>query len=216
MSRGFPLLILLFPLFFFANNKVEPTYDIIRENYQDLLKNNERALPYVKLYIKKAKKEKDFEHLTQGYRDAVFFSKNEYTKLSYSDSMIYAALKSRDNDLISLAYLGKGIIYYFNFKKFEPALDEYIKAYEYSKNTKDDYLKYKVIYHMAVVKSYLGYYTEASIQFNQCMTFFESQTKKNLHYNEIFNNYRGYFKQYSKDVGIIIFGSCKLIVKFIS
>jgi AraC-like DNA-binding protein len=110
----------------------------------------------------------------------------------YADSTILAALKSEDKDLISSAFLGKGIIYYFNFKKFEPALDEYLKAYQYSKNTKDDYLRHKVKYHMGVVKSYLGYYHEALKLFNECNRFFETKLQEELHPNEVYNNTRGY------------------------
>lgn len=193
MPKGFSLIFLLLPLFLFAFEKEGQSYETIRKAYENLLKNDGQALPHVNKYIKKAKVEKDFEHLTQGYRDAVFFIKDEHKKLIYSDSMIYASVKSKDNDLIGLSYLGKGIIYYFNFKKFDKALDEYLKAYEYLKNTDDDYLKYKVIYHMGVVKSYLGYYTESKDHFDECLKFFSNQSTKRLHPNEVFNNRRGYF-----------------------
>ncbi|QBO59339.1 helix-turn-helix domain-containing protein [Chryseobacterium salivictor] len=168
-------------------------YIEIRKNYEDLQKNDPAAIPYVNAYIKKAKKESNFPKLVQGYRDAVLFNPSEYKKLIYSDSMIVAALQSRDNDLISIAYLGKGIVYYSNFKKFKPALDEYVKAFQYSKNTKDEYLKYKVIYHLGVVKSYLGYYEDAIVHFKNCTEFFEKKTKDKLHPNEIYNNRKGYF-----------------------
>ncbi|OCA69107.1 hypothetical protein BBI01_18025 [Chryseobacterium artocarpi] len=193
MPKGFSVIFLFFSLFLSALEKERQDYGTIRKTYENLLKNDERAMPFVNKYIRKAKKEKDFEHLTQGYRDAVFFIKNEEKKLIYSDSMIYAALKSRDNDLIGLAYLGKGIIYYFNYKKFDDALNEYLKAYEHLKNTDDEYLKYKVIYHMGVVKSYLGYFSESKDHFEECLKFFSNKSGKKLHPNEVFNNKRGYF-----------------------
>lgn len=192
MNKGFLVIFLLFSVHLLSQ-KTKMSLEEIRSRYENWRKNDERALPFVKEYIKKAKADSDEEALVQGYRDRVFFSPKEYDKLIYSDSMIYAAFRSRNNDLISLAYLGKGIIYYFNFKKFQPALDEYLKAFEYSKNTNDEYLRHKVIYHMAVVKSYLGYYKEAAEQFQECLTFFEEQSKKQLHPNELFNNSRGYF-----------------------
>lgn len=169
-----------------------PSYMEIRKDYEDMKKNDVRAIPYVNAYIKKARKELNFPKLVQGYRDAVLFNPSEYKKLIYSDSMIYAALKSKDNDLISISYLGKGIVYYSNFKKFKPALDEYVKAYQYSKNTKDEYLQHKVIYHLGMVKSYLGYYEDAIEHFKDCIEFFENKTKDKLHPNEIYNNRRGY------------------------
>ncbi|WP_223609527.1 AraC family transcriptional regulator [Chryseobacterium sp. OSA05B] len=168
-------------------------YLSIRRKYENLEKNNTDALPSVRLFIKKAKKEKDYSRLVQGYKDAVLFSSSGHDKMRYADSTILAALKSEDNDLISTAYLGKGIIHYFNFKKFEPALDEYLKAYQYAKNTKDDYLRYKVKYHLGVVKSYLGYYQDALELFGECSVFFENKCKQNLHPNELYNNTRGYY-----------------------
>jgi hypothetical protein len=46
----------------------------------------------------------------------VFYSASSVDKLKYADSTVYAALLSKNNDIISDAYLGKGIIYYFNYK----------------------------------------------------------------------------------------------------
>ncbi len=165
----------------------------IRRRYENLQKNNSSALPSVRRYIEKAKKEKNYSRLVQGYKDAVLFSPLEKNKMLYADSTILASLKSENNDLISTAYLGKGIIYYFNFKKFELALDEYLKAYHYAKNTRDDYLKHKVKYHLGVVKSYLGYYHEALELFTDCHLFFEKKSRERLHPNELYNNTRGYY-----------------------
>lgn len=113
-------------------------------------------------------------------------------KLKYADSTIVAAKISNDNDLITKAYLGKGIIYYFNLKKYKHALDEYIKAYQYSINSNDSYLQHKVIYHMGVVKSYLGYYQEANSHFKKCIIYFEQSTKNNMDVNDVINNKKGY------------------------
>lgn len=169
-----------------------PTYVEIRRHYENLQKNDVRALPNVNRYIAKAKKESNYTQLVQGYRDAVLFNASEYKKLSYSDSMIGAALQSRNKDLVSVSYLGKGIIYYYNFKKFKPALDEYVKAYQYSKSSNDEYLKHKVIYHLGMVKNYLGYYEDAIVHFKECSKFFDKKSKEKLHPNEIYNNRKGY------------------------
>lgn len=170
-----------------------PTFGEIRKKYEDLQKNDVRALPFVNKFIEKAKKESNFPQLVQGYRDAVLFNPLGFKKLMYSDSMVYAALLTRDNDLISIAYLGKGIVYYSNFKKYKPALDEYVKAFHYSKTTKDGYLKHKVLYHLGVVKNYLGYYDDAISHFKECVNFFEKKSESKLHPNEIYNYRKGYF-----------------------
>lgn len=191
--KNVPLIFLIvFPfIYLLASDPLD--YVAIRKHYEDLQKNDVRAIPYINEYIKKAKQESNFPKLVQGYRDAVLFNPSEHQKMVYADSTIYAALRSKDNDLISIAYLGKGIIYYFNFKKFKPALDEYVKAFQYSKNTKDEYLRHKVIYHLGVVKSYLGYYEEAIEHFKDCIEFFEQKTKDDLHPNLLYNNRKGYF-----------------------
>ncbi|MCL1670847.1 helix-turn-helix domain-containing protein [Elizabethkingia ursingii] len=77
-------------------------------------------------------------------------------------------------------------------KKYSQALDEYLKAYEYSKKGNDDYQKNKVIYHLGIVKSYLGYYNDALELFNECIGYFEPKTTGNYQPNELYNNSKGY------------------------
>lgn len=172
----------------------------IRKNYEDMPENDKRALPYVDIYLKKAKKEIDYEEILQGYRDAVFFSEDKTTKLKYADSCVHYILKSKNKKLISEAYLGKGIVYYFFYKQYQPALNEYLKAYEYSKNIDDDFLRYRIIYHLGVVKSYLGYYDDALKLFKECSIHFEPLTRANIHPNLIFNNKKGYLNSLHQQI----------------
>jgi AraC-like DNA-binding protein len=140
-----------------------------------------------------AKKEKDYPHLVEGYNDAIFYSSSADAKLKYADSTIFAAKLSDNKDLISDAYLRKGVVYYFNYKKYQPALQEYLKAYEYSKNSQDDFLKNAILYHMGVVKSYLGYNQEALIHFKKTQSHFQLKSTEKVHPNIVFNNKRGYY-----------------------
>ena len=189
------LLLLLISFFslLYSQKEIYSEYYKIKEKYVNREENDLQALPFLNQYIAKAKKEKNYTQLTQGYKDAVFYTSSKDQKLRYADSTVKAALLTKDRDLISDAYLGKGIIYYFNYKKYKLALDEYLKAYQYSENTQDDYLKYRVIYHLGVVKSYLGYYEEALQHFQEALAYFESQIKKSNHPNVIFNNKKGYY-----------------------
>ncbi|MDY0930477.1 helix-turn-helix domain-containing protein [Chryseobacterium sp. CFBP8996] len=165
-------------------------YSKLREKYWAYEENNPKALVYVNQYIKKAKAEKNYSELFQAYKDAIFYSENN--KIIYADSALVAAKKSEKNDLIGDAFLSKGNIYYFNQRKFQFALEEYLKAYEYLKESKNDYLKYRNIYHIGVVKSYLGYYDEALEIFEQCINFFETKIDGNINDNQVFNNTKGY------------------------
>lgn len=175
-----------------SQNIVTLSYADIRKKYENLEKEDQNALPYVSAFIEKAKKEDNLEKLCLGYKDAVYFSKNSNVKLSYADSTIAVAFKSKKDELISDAYLGKGIIYYFNFRKFQLASEEYVKAHQYAKKTDDEYLQTKIIYHLGVVKSYLGYYNKALQLFNQSIAFNESKSKDEVNANLRFNYFRGY------------------------
>lgn len=178
----------------FNSQKIGPNdYYIIRKNYENYSENDVRAFKYINDYIRLAKKENNAEYLVQGYKDAMFYSLSGKQKLIYADSTIIASLLTKNNDIISDAYLGKGIIYYFNYKKYKPALEEYLKAYNYSKDSEDEYLKNEILYHLGVVKSYLGYYDAALIHFQKANSFFLKKSQEKAHPNIIFNNKKGYY-----------------------
>ncbi|ATN04918.1 AraC family transcriptional regulator [Chryseobacterium indologenes] len=171
----------------------EDYYESLRTKYEDLKENDVRALPFIKKLLSKAKKEKYYRMLVTGYIDALYSSPDVTEKLKYADSTIWAAHLSKTPGLISNAYLSKGSVYYFNLKKYQLALDEYLKAYEYSQKI-DDYERNKIIYFIGVVKSYVGYYNEALLHFKTTSSFFESELKKpDLYPNIIFNHKRGYY-----------------------
>ncbi len=200
-----------------SSNKT--TYLELRKRYENKPENDKSAVPLVNDYLKKAKKEENYEKIFQGYQDAAFYSGDKTMKLKYADSCVQYVLKSKNNELIGSAYLEKGVIYYFFYKQYQPALNEYLKAYEYSKNIKDDFLRYRIMYHLGVVKSYLGYYSDALKLFKECSAHFEPLTRANIHPNLIYNNKKGYFnslhqqiicygklKQYSKSDSLIKVG----------
>jgi tetratricopeptide (TPR) repeat protein len=182
----------LFLIFSIGKVKGQSIYVELRNVYDNFSKNDETALPYVKRYIQKAKLEKDFAELKQGYEDYSYYSSNKSLKIKYADSAIIAAKQTKDQELISSAYLYKGSFYYFYHKNYPTALKEYLKAYQYSKNGNDEYLKNKIIYQIGLVKSYLGYYDEALIHFNKCIAYFEPKTIKKNYPTQIYNDSKGY------------------------
>jgi AraC-like DNA-binding protein len=202
--KHFRYLIVLIFFFHFINGQKTSlslkSYTQLRSKYESLSENNTDALPFVNDYLKKAKQEKNYKKIFQGYQDAAFFSNNKLEKLQYADSCVISVLPSADHELISSAYLEKGVIFYFFYKQYKPALNEYLKAYEYSKDIKNDFLKYRIIYHLGVVKSYLGYYEDALKLFNQCIIHFQRFTDGNIHPNLIFNNRKGYFNSVHQQI----------------
>ncbi len=174
-----------------AQNPVDDYYTI-RKEYAHFPENEAKALPTIALSIRLAKTRQNFKHLFYAYEDAALYSPDPADKLKYADSCISTAQKTNDPVLISTGYLGKGIVYYFNFRKFDKALDQYLLAAKSAEKTNDDYLKYKIKYNIGVVKSYLGYYPEALLYFRECLHFFDSNLKSNLLPAVRFNNTRGY------------------------
>ncbi|MBD8080841.1 helix-turn-helix domain-containing protein [Chryseobacterium caseinilyticum] len=180
----------LFIFFLFTLFHSQAYYAEIRNKYWEFEENDEKAFTYVNIYIKSAKKEKNYKELFQAYNDAIRYSPNR--KLQYADSSVTAAHLSKDPDIIGNAYLAKGSVYYFTHRKFKPALHEYLKAYKYLENSDDQFLKERNLYYIGTVKSYLGYYSEAAEIFRKSIAFFKPNTKGNIHPNLIFNNRKGY------------------------
>lgn len=192
-TEKFPIinkLLILICCLFFSIVFSQDIYSGYHSKYSKYEENDQRAFVYLNQYISHAKSERNYSELFQAYKDAIRYSENQ--KIQYSDSAIIAARKSENNDLIGNAYLSKGVVYYFNFRKFQLALNEYLIAYEFIKDSKNDFLKYQNLYHIGVVKSYLGYYKEALAIFKECITFFEPKTKGDIQDNMIYNNTKGY------------------------
>jgi YesN/AraC family two-component response regulator len=177
----------------FAQKGGYSDYYLIKKEYENRANNDSSALPLIRKYIAKAKRENKYPRLVEGYLDAIQYSPRSNDKLKYADSAIWAANLTKNDSISSRAYLHKGIVYYFNFKKYKLALGEYMIAYEYSKKTNDLYHKNRLAYLIGVVKSYIGHYDEALELFKQTKVFFETESGKNINRNLIYGNIRGYY-----------------------
>jgi AraC-like DNA-binding protein len=98
-------------------------------------------------------------------------------RLAYADSMVYAAKKTRDNDILGAAYLTRGIAFYGEKQQMK-ALDNYLIANQYISQTNDDYLIHKVKYNIAHIKYYLGFYDEAIALFKDCIAYFRNDNDR--------------------------------------
>lgn len=130
-----------------------------------------RAAIYLYTYIKKAKKERNWQELKNGYQNVMHLSPSSM-RIIYADSMVYAAKRSKDNATIGSAFLTKGIVLFSN-KKYKEALDEYLIANEYIAKTNDQYLIYKVKYNIAQLKNHMGFYDEAISLLRQCVNYYK-------------------------------------------
>lgn len=142
----------------------------IRRAYEKKAIDDQSAMAEVKRFISKAKSESNYPKLIQGYRDGRQFDRDN--KLKYADSALNTSLKHGTADDISRDYLSKGIIYYYYYKNYSKALGDYLEAYQYSRYSKDQYQNHKVLYHIGIVKSHLGMYSEALDNFKECLNFY--------------------------------------------
>lgn len=147
-------------------------YDFLDDRIYQLRRDSIKASVYLYSYLHKSKQENNFKELVNAYQNLLHQSPPTL-RFVYADSMLYAATKSHDNSLIGSAYLSKGVLYYAD-KNYHYALKHYIKANIYISQTKDQYLTYKVKYHIANVKYYLGFYDEAISLFKECVVYFKN------------------------------------------
>lgn len=107
MKKNYFLIVFLFYGIFSSQQKKFSDYYNLKKNYENYPENDTRAFQYLNQYIFLAKEKKNYSQLVQAYEDAVFYSNSANEKLKYADSTITAALMSKNNDLISDAYLEK-------------------------------------------------------------------------------------------------------------
>lgn len=147
-------------------------YDYLFDRIESSNRNRVKQRIYLDAFLKKAKAEKNWEEMVNGYKNYLYYSSIDL-KLIYADSMVYTAKLSKDNALIGSSYLSKGIVYYGQ-KMHNEALDDYLTANEYIVKTNNNYLKNKVKYNIAHIKYYLGFFDEALDLFQECLAYFKS------------------------------------------
>lgn len=187
------IIIILFSDMFKGQEK-SVSYDSLYKLFNSYNENDHRAMVFVNMYIKKASRENNLKKLVSGYEEAIYYSPTPEQKLLYADSAVIVAIKLKHKDLIARSYLGKGIVYYYNTRNYKKALEEYLKAFKSVNGSRDDYLKNKVVYHLAIVKSYLGDYSEAAGYFVLTADYFEkNMIRKDIHPNTRLNQEAGYY-----------------------
>lgn len=200
------------------------TYSHLNDKFDVYPENDERALVFVNMYIAKAKKEQKLSKLIAGYEEAEYYSSSTDKKIKYADSAVIIALKLKEEDLIATAYLKRGIIYYYNRRDYRRALKEYLLAFKNARSTTDHYLFNKILYHLGMVKSYLGFYREAALHFKETADYYEGHISRSDHPNVRTNNEHGYInsiyrlsicyrkmEQYKKEDSLIDIGKDRVI-----
>nr|WP_315212223.1 AraC family transcriptional regulator [uncultured Flavobacterium sp.] len=151
-------------------------YEYFSHNIRYEEKDSIKERLYAQSWLAKAKREKNFGQMTQSYKALIYTSDNKL-QLIYADSMLTAAKRTTDIELIGSGYMTKGIVQ-FDRKEHMNALDSYLIADEYISKTKNYYLIYKVKYVIAQIKYYLGFYDEATALFQECVNYFKEKNDR--------------------------------------
>ena len=138
--------------FYLTDTLSQKSFKYLDDRIFALKKDSSKAAVYLKTYLQKAKKEQNWEEVMYGFKNILHFSPYKF-KLVYADSMVYAAKKTSQEELIGSAYLSKGIVYYGE-KKYQLAFDNYIIANDFISRTRADYLSFKVKYTSSIVRIY--------------------------------------------------------------
>lgn len=164
-----------------ANNSIIPdslenkSYEYFKIRYQDT-KHDTIAFIYANTWLAKSKKEVNYKEMGMAYQ-AVMYKRDKKLHPAYTDSILNAALFTKDDAQIGAAFITKGAVYY-SVKKYKLALDSYIKADEYIASVKNPYLTYKLKYTIAQTKLFLGFYDEALALFTECLDFFKEENDR--------------------------------------
>lgn len=131
-------------------------------NYIKQAKNDTKVtLPLAQVYLKNAKYRKDTIQIALGYKYMAKAYKPNYNKcIIYIDSAISITINLQHKIYPALFFTNKGVRH-SQQGKYKNALDNYIKAIEFSKKYWNENLFYANTHNVAFLKSELGLHKEA-------------------------------------------------------
>ncbi|MEB8346896.1 AraC family transcriptional regulator [Flavobacteriaceae bacterium KMM 6898] len=136
-----------------------------------------KKLDYAKGYLSKAIANNDSINVLVGYEIIAAVSEGSEA-IIYLDSIINMTLNKPDNFYPGNAYLNKARNFYTR-RKFKPALDNYLEAYNFAKKYPNDQILFESRYGLGILKSRIGAYEETiSIQ-KENLIFFDEKTDLN-------------------------------------
>lgn len=141
----------------------------------------------IDFYIKKSKKDRNYEAQIYAYRYSTTYSKYP-RNIAFADSALEVAKKSGKDDLLSSAYINRGKTW-MDEKRYQKSLDDMLQAIKYSNKIGDNYTTYKTRYFIAQNKIYLGLYDEAIEELKPCIIFF----KNNINNNSLGKDYEMFY-----------------------
>ncbi len=149
-------------------------YETLSNKFYDVLKKkNDLAELYAKLYLLKAKSEKNLKEIAVGYSSVgyAYNVKEEYNKgLIYLDSAIFISKKIKHKRFPSIFFISMGQVYE-DIGDFKSALDYHIEAIKWCKKSENKHLEFIAKQNIGLLKRKLGKYEEAKRLFKECMAY---------------------------------------------
>ncbi|GAA0713676.1 hypothetical protein GCM10009430_05750 [Aquimarina litoralis] len=129
---------------------------------------------FARAYLKKAKIDDIDYKLAYGYCAMASFDSNSFEhKIQYLDSAINITQSTENKYFPTLAYIIKGVAYEGK-GKFNIALDNYIRALNWSKKKEDIHYEWIAKHNIGLLKIKIGNYDEAKSIFKEYLKFEES------------------------------------------
>lgn len=160
----------------YAYNNLAETYPFLESKINNLKEKPSEQIVFIRKMIEKAKKDNNIQMLHRAYSLGSTYTRNS-EQLKYGDSLLITAFKQNDSDIIGDCFLAKGTIY-MNEERYQDALQNYVKGYEYIKKKNNPYLVHNAEFLIAQTKIYLGQYQEARDILTDVLSFYRNHHKK--------------------------------------
>lgn len=145
-------------------------------NQFDTASGREQKLRYARLWRDQARLDSNRLQEVAALREIMYNDRREFLT-QYSDTLLFAALQTKNKAIIGQAYLTKGIAHYSR-NQHNDALNAYLKADEYLSDSGARYDIYKLKYGIGNTKYYLGYYHEAIALYKQCLEHYRDKDER--------------------------------------
>ena len=136
------------------------SYEEVLEKFWDSYEDDVKSIPYLKTCLAKAVQANDSLKMAEIYARFYFYEKNDSLKLEFLNKSILLSRNLGHTLYPTFPYSSKGN-FYFEKWDYENALDNYLKALDYSKKNKNESFQYMVEYNIGLIKTKLGKHDEA-------------------------------------------------------
>ncbi|SHI68371.1 AraC family transcriptional regulator [Aquimarina spongiae] len=136
------------------------SYEEVLKKFWGSYEDTAKAIPYLKTCLAKAVQANDSLKMAEIYARVYFYEENDSLKLEFLNKSISLSKNLVHTLYPAFPYSSKGNFYLEKWD-YENALDNYLKALDYAKKSKNESFQYMVEYNIGLIKSELGKHQEA-------------------------------------------------------